>query len=148
MGDKIRTLVIQFPDDVPLDPDDQRTLVQLADRMCDRWEQDHPGEVMWASEIGFAITSMPMTKEDEEAGVPLTFDEQTFEVGCFARADYHWPCKKCGQEQGDHKDHITQPPAGDCDFEPAKVVPRRRRGPPKVKYEPPTQIIMTSKDVN
>jgi hypothetical protein len=51
----ILELRIRFPELVELCPEDQRTLVELADRMCSRWEATHPGEVMWGSGVGFAI---------------------------------------------------------------------------------------------
>lgn len=135
----VRYMVIIFPEKVELCHEDQQDLLVITDRMCARWEQNHPGQVMWGAGIGFSITSMPMTAEDDKNNVPMVFDMEQFEISCSTRADYHWPCAKCGKEQGDHKDHIMQPPAGDCDFEPARVIPRRRRGPPKVTYEQPTQ---------
>lgn len=114
----IRHIEINFPEGVELTNDCQRRLDAIAGELCDVWVKMHPGRVMWPSGIGFKITYMPMTREEEEAGRHIEFDNDTFEISCFERADYKWPCAKCGIEQGDHKGCITDPPAGDCEFEP------------------------------
>lgn len=114
-----REISITFPTKVELTKDDHRTLHELLERICKRYEAENPGRVMWTGEWGGLCTSMPITAEDERNGVPLTFDMDILHIGISERADYRWPCVKCGIVQGDHKDHILNAPAGDCDFAPA-----------------------------
>lgn len=118
MSADTREISITFPTKVDLSKDDYRVLHDLLDRICKRYEAENPGRVMWAGEWGGLCTSMPITAEDERNGVPLTFDMDILHVGVNERADYRWPCAKCGHEQGNHKDFILRPPAGDCDFAP------------------------------
>lgn len=68
---------------------------------------------MWAFGIGQKMLSNPLFVGDDE---PLQFDSSCFSIECHERADYNWPCVRCGKPQGDHKYHIIQPPAGDCKF--------------------------------
>ena len=88
----------------------------LVNSICDAWQAAHPARVMWPAGVGFKPTYIPMTAEEEETR-GIEFDENIFSIECYERADYEWKCAKCGHPQGDHKDHITQPPAGECDFE-------------------------------
>lgn len=113
----IRRIEINFPHPVELTNRHQQMLDAIAGDLCKAWEKQHPGRVMWPFDYGFKITFMPMTREDEEAR-GIEFDDDTFEISCSEREDYKWPCAKCGFEQGDHKGCITDPPAGDCGFEP------------------------------
>lgn len=115
---QIRRIEINFPAPVELTNDQQRRLDEIAGEMCKAWQALHPGRVMWPFGTGFKITYMPMTRMEEEAGKHIEFDPDTFEISCSEREDYKWPCAKCDHEQGDHKDCITDPPAGDCEFEP------------------------------
>jgi hypothetical protein len=57
-----------------------------------------------------------MTREEELAGKHIQFDDDTLSISCAERADYKAKCAKCEMELGDHKDHILDPPAGDCEF--------------------------------
>lgn len=114
----IRRIEVNFPEPVDLTDDQQRRLDAIAGELCKVWQAAHPGRVMWPFGCGFKITYVPITREDEEAGKHIEFDFDTFEIECSEREDYKWPCAKCGLDQGDHKDCITDPPAGDCDFVP------------------------------
>lgn len=120
-------LEVTFPCGVEVTNDDQQILDALAAEICSRYERANPGRVMWPFGHGFKMTCNPMMLSDEE---PIPFDETTYQVECAERADFAWVCAKCGKEQGDHKDNITDPPAGDCDFEPVQKDPGpvRERG--------------------
>lgn len=115
---QIRRIEINFPEPVELTNDQQRRLDAIASEMCKAYVALHPGRVMWPFGCGFKITYMPMTREEEEAGKHIEFDNDTFEIECSEREDYKWPCAKCGHEQGDHKGYIADPSAGDCEFQP------------------------------
>lgn len=119
MGEGFRTIEISFAAPVELTAEDQKAIVAVADAICRRFELASPHRTMWPAGIGERIVSMPMTAEDDANGVPMVFDETAFHVECFERANYDWPCARCGHKQGDHRDHITSPPAGACDFSPA-----------------------------
>lgn len=112
----VRYITITFPEPVELSDVIQCDLVDLASHLCRQYVAKNPGRVMWPFGIGSPITSMPITAEDEAAGVPFTVDGAGFEIECSERADYKWPCALCGLPQGDHREHIIDPPAGDCPF--------------------------------
>lgn len=116
MSDGIRHIEISFPEAVELTEQDQKDFVALAARICDRYAAAHLGRVMWPFGIGLKITVNPMMLGDDE---PIPFDATTFQVECHERADYACKCARCGKPQGDHKGLIVDPPAGDCEFEPA-----------------------------
>lgn len=112
---KITAIEITFPVAVELTNEEQQELDAFAGRICDRWQSENPGRVMWPAGIGCKPTYIPMTAEEEQTR-GIEFDEGTFQISCSERADYECKCAKCGKPQGDHKDHIIDPPAGDCDF--------------------------------
>ena len=127
---KTRCIEITFPEPVEMIDADYRALDAIVSEICKRYETANPGRVMWPFGMGSRIVSMPMTAEDDAAGVPMVFDDTVYAVECSERADYGWPCAKCGVTQGDHKTCITEPPAGNCDFEPLDPVTlaaRRKR---------------------
>lgn len=109
----ISAIEITFPEQVELTQQDQKDILALITRMTDRYCETHPGRTMWAFGVGQKMTSNPLALSDSD---PLQFDDSVFAIECAERADYEWPCAKCGKPQGDHKGHITQPPAGDCEF--------------------------------
>lgn len=110
-----KAVEIYFPEGVEITDKQQRRLVAVANEICADYEVTHPGRTMWPFGIGFKPTFIPMTAEQEsERG--MEFDDGTFQIECHERADYRWKCAKCGLPQGDHKEHITEPPAGDCEF--------------------------------
>jgi len=111
-----RTIEISFPVDVEITDEEAQQLVKMASAICDRWKATHPGRTMWPFGIGCKPTYIPMTREEEEAGRGIEFDESTFAIECYERADYEWKCSKCGLAQGDHREHIIDPPAGECEF--------------------------------
>lgn len=102
----ISAIEITFPEQVELTQQDQKDILALITRMTDRYCETHPGRTMWAFGVGQKIVNLDT----------MQFDTSTFAIECAERADYQWPCAKCGKPQGDHKGHITQPPAGDCEF--------------------------------
>lgn len=118
--ESMRRIEINFPEAVEITNDDQRVLDAVAAEICNRYQRRHPGRVMWPAGVGFKVLYMPMTRDEELAGRHMEFAEDTFAIDCCERHDYSWLCAKCGIEQGDHKDCITDPKAGDCDFEPVK----------------------------
>lgn len=106
MAAKLRRIEVTFP--VPVDmPDDfQQRLVELIDAVCKAYEAENPGRVMWPFGVGSKITYMPMTREEEEAGRGMEFDDDTLAIECAERERYHrWftpkgiafeCCRACG----------------------------------------------------
>ena len=92
---------ISFPQKVDISNKEMQAIQKIVGQICNRWELTHPGRVMWPSGIGFKITYMPMTREEEETR-GMEFAEDTFEISCTEREDYDWVCNKCGHKQGDH----------------------------------------------
>jgi len=112
----LRGIEVSFSQPVELTDEEERQLVELMGKVCERYERDHPDRVMWPAGIGFKPTYIPMTREEEEAGRHMEFDEGIFSIECFERENYDFPCTKCGKPQGDHKHCIVDPPAGNCEF--------------------------------
>jgi len=77
--DKIDKIKISFP--VPIKLSDNR--IREITKVIQRIITDNPqsGQTMWPSEFGNEILSMPMTKEDDENGVPIVFDDAVFHIG-------------------------------------------------------------------
>ena len=115
MTDQIRSIEITFPADVEFTDDDMNALVDIADRICTRYKAAHPGRTMWPAGTGSRPLNIWTASDDE----PIEFDTSTFSIDCAERADYDWPCAKCGREYWDHRELNCEPPAGDCKFEPA-----------------------------
>lgn len=107
---------IDFPCKVSVPDSLFHDLVEVVSEICKGYEDKHPGRVMWPAGMGSKILYMPMTREEEEAGNGMKFDDSVLSISCAERADYKAICTKCGMEQGDHKDHILDPPAGNCEF--------------------------------
>jgi len=110
---QLSCIEITFPEPVEFTQQDQSDLLALVTRITDRYCATHPGRTMWAFGVGQKMLSNPFLTGDDQ---PLEFDARVFSIECSERADYQWPCTKCGKPQGDHKGHIVSPPAGDCDF--------------------------------
>lgn len=89
MSSKLRRIEINFPVPVDLPDDFQKRLVGLVDEVCKTYEANHPGRVMWPFGVGCKITHMPLTREQEEAGEHLEFDEDTLEIEVSERERYH-----------------------------------------------------------
>ena len=128
---KTRQIIVTFPVGVDLG-EEERELHDLVSRICKRYEAANPGRVMWPFGWGSYCTSMPITAEDEETGVPLEFDMETLHCEVSEREDYRWPCAKCGIEQGEHAHCTVQPKAGACEFAPVMETP-----PPAAGQERP-----------
>lgn len=103
MSTKVYNISISFPCEVELTDEMQHELVQIADKICNAYEAKNPSRVMWPFGIGSRILSMPMTKEEEDAGAKIEFDDATFAVDCSERERYHDfskktnQCKHCGK---------------------------------------------------
>lgn len=119
MGHPFRHIEINFPQAVEIADEQLRQIDALVGDICKQWQTAHPGRVMWPFGHGMKITSMPMTRADDLAGMSISFDADTYEIEVAEREDYKWPCARCEFAQGDHAGCITDPPAGDCQFEPA-----------------------------
>ena len=85
------SISVSFPVPVHLSREHQGRLIDLIDEICRAYEKRHPDRTMWAAGMGGAITSMPITKEDEENGVPLEFDMSVFAIECCERENYDHP---------------------------------------------------------
>lgn len=79
---------VTFPSPVHISREHQGQLMDLVGKICDSYEDAHPDRVMWAAGYGGKITSMPITREDEEAGVPLSFDMSVLSIDCSERERY------------------------------------------------------------
>lgn len=118
---------VDFPRKVFVADRTFQRLVDCVSEICKDYEKMHPGRVMWPAGIGSKITYMPMTKEEEDAGRHIEFQDDTLHVEVCERMDYDWPCKKCGKLQDDHYHFAIVPEAGTCEFEPTDTKPKPRR---------------------
>jgi len=84
----IKKIEIDFPCLVSVPQGFYQQLAELIDKVCDCYESEHPNEVMWPAEHGSKIISIPITKEDEENGVPLKFDDTIYRIGVCKRERY------------------------------------------------------------
>ena len=127
-----RAIEVTFPEEITISKKAYRLLHDVIDMICRDYVAAHPGRVMWAAVgMGQRIVSMPWTAQDDEDGVPMVFDDTTESIECAERADHDWPCALCEFKQGDHKDCIASPPAGDCPFEPtAPAIEAAPESPP------------------
>lgn len=116
-----KSIEVYFPVGVNIPDSIFQAIVEDVGAICDEYKRHHPGRVMWPAGMGSKITYIPMTREEELAGKHMEFDSSVLSIECCEREDYEWKCKKCGMEQGDHKGCIVDPPAKDCDFEPAET---------------------------
>lgn len=66
----------------------ERRFADLLDELCNAYEAEHPDRVMWPAGWGAKITSIPMTREDDIAGMPMEFDGDVLSVECFERERY------------------------------------------------------------
>ena len=80
-------IYVSFPFPVELSKDDERDLHSLIERVCKRYEAEHPGRVMWPAGYGGLCTSMAITAEDEANGVPLDFDMSVLHIDVAARVE-------------------------------------------------------------
>lgn len=115
---KIRTIEIVFPVAVDLENEDQRVIDEIISRVCRRYVAENPGRTMWLFGVGYKPTYIPMTKEEEDAGRHMEFDETTFQIEVAEREDYDWRCRKCGMTQSEHALSGSVAPAGRCEYDP------------------------------
>ncbi len=114
MSRKITSVLISFPEPVELTRDEEKALDAIAAAACKRYEAANPARVMWPAGFG----SRPVNLWSAETDADIEFDASCLSIDCAERERYEWPCAKCGHVQGDHKTCITDPPAGDCDYDP------------------------------
>lgn len=110
-----RKIEISFAEKVDLPQAAMKEINEAIDKICTRYTTMNPGRLMWPFGIGFKVTYMPMTAEEEAAGRTMEFDEDTFAIDCAEREDYDWLCAKCGVKQGDHASCISG--GVQCDFQ-------------------------------
>ena len=108
------SIQVDFPCEVGITDERFKALIEAVDAICKDYEAAHIGRVMWPAGMGSLMKVNPMMLSDDE---PIPFDDSVLSISCAERADYDCICTKCGKPQGDHKDHIMNPPAGDCNFE-------------------------------
>lgn len=106
---------VDFPVRVNINGTLFQELVGVITKICDEYEERHPDRVMWPAGMGSKILYMPMTAEEEKTQ-GMKFSDDVLQISCAERANYQAKCAKCGMEQGDHKGHIIDPPAGECEF--------------------------------
>jgi hypothetical protein len=76
----LRSIIVTFPEPVAITRDEERALQDLVGAICKRYEAANPGRSMWLFGYGNLCTSMPITAEDEDAGVPLSFDDSVLHL--------------------------------------------------------------------
>jgi len=80
---EVRSIEMVFPFAVNISPQVQKGLLSCAKQICK--ENCPEGYVMWPSGVGSKITYMPMTKDEEDAGLHTEFDDTVFQIGISAR---------------------------------------------------------------
>lgn len=76
------SIEVSFGAPVHLSGDHQRRLVDLLGEICDEYERNNPGRVMWPAGIGQKMLTNPFMVDDDH---PMEFDESAFAVECFER---------------------------------------------------------------
>lgn len=66
MGENYHAVEISFAAGVEITDADMQEFVALADKICRRYEANHPARTMWPCGIGFKPTYIPMTAEEEK----------------------------------------------------------------------------------
>jgi hypothetical protein len=84
----IRAIEIGFAEPVELTQKDQEALVEIAGKMCERYERANPERVMWPAGVGQKMLTNPFMASDDE---PLAFDETVFQIDCAERESYDDP---------------------------------------------------------
>ena len=75
---KVQRILIDFP--IPVDVTRFMGVIEAAvSGICK--ENAPEGCSMWPAEHGFLVTQMPITKEDDDNGVEMKFDESTYHIG-------------------------------------------------------------------
>ena len=88
MSGKITRIVVDFAAPVDVADDMQRAIVKFADIICRDYEKANPGRAMWPCGIGSMPTYIPMTREEEEAGRHIEFDDSVCHIDCAERERY------------------------------------------------------------
>lgn len=81
---KIRNIEINFPEPVEVPDDLFRKLVESVGKICDLYEKQNEGRVMWPSQIGQKMLSNPFWMPDDN----IEFSENTLEISCSEREKY------------------------------------------------------------
>lgn len=95
---EILDLEVTFPFQVRVSESELRTLQMIASAVCDRYNRDNPGRVMWPSGCGFPpsfsrfdaafLGGRVRVDEDLQRGEEPTFDQYSFQVQCSEREVY------------------------------------------------------------
>lgn len=88
MSSKFTRVIIDFAAPVDIADDMQQAIVKFADIICRDYEKANSGRAMWPCGIGQMPTYIPMTREEEEAGRHIEFDENIFHIDCAERERY------------------------------------------------------------
>lgn len=103
---------VQFPEWVEMTEEDERAILEVVSRMCERYEAKHPDRVMWPCGVGGRPQNI---WSDEDFNV----DMSVFSVDVSERENYDWACQNCSHPQGEHSHSIIDGAAGDCVYKPA-----------------------------
>jgi hypothetical protein len=94
--EKITRIVVDFAEPIEMPDGAERALVEIVSLICDHYECDHPGRVMWPAGIGSLPTFIPMTAEEErERGIE--FDTIIFSIDCPEREGHPSELQRRGQ---------------------------------------------------
>ena len=83
---KTRSIEITFPAAVSFPDGFERALDALVNMVCEQYQREHPGEVMWPAGYGSKMLSNPLAMSDDE---PLEFDDSVYSISVAAREDYY-----------------------------------------------------------
>lgn len=81
----IQKIEIDFPVPVNLSQDAINLLSCVVSLVCH--DNCPAGFAMWPGEQGFEMLSYPLTKEEEDAGKPVIFDESVYHIGVSFRKE-------------------------------------------------------------
>lgn len=83
-----RGIEITFPVAVEIPKGFYQKLDEVITDVCKHYMATHPGRVMWTFGCGDKVLYMPMTKEEEDAGRHMEFDEGIYQIEVAEREDY------------------------------------------------------------
>lgn len=98
----IRRIEINFPELVHVSEKNFRRLALAVEEIANEYTLMYSGRVMWMFGCGVKITYMPMTKQEEDAGAQMEYDESTLEITCAEREDDEHPTQEDRGHEGNH----------------------------------------------
>lgn len=84
----IRAIEIGFGEPVELLQEDQVALVDIASKICERYERANPDRAMWPAGVGQKMLTNPFMVDDDH---PMEYDESVFQIDCAERESYSDP---------------------------------------------------------